>query len=128
MHGLVGFVREIEAEAGSRLKMLADPSRGSACKRLHLYLRWMIRSDEVDPGVWQGLSPARLVVPMDVHMHRIGTQMGFVTRKQPDLKAALEATEYFRSIRPDDPVRYDFCLTRMGIHPVLSGQPLPNID
>ena len=128
MPALIGFVREIEAEAGGPLKMLADPARGSACKRLHLYLRWMIRNDQVDPGTWPGLSSALLIVPMDVHMHRIGTQMGFVTRGQPDLKAALEATEYFRSIRPDDPVRYDFCLTRMGIHPDLSAQPLPTLD
>lgn len=114
---LTSFVRSIQSHSGGVLKMLPDPARGSACKRLHLFLRWMVRSDDVDPGVWTDISPAILVVPMDVHMHRIAIELGLTERKQANLKSAIEVTSRFRAIRPDDPVRYDFCLTRMGIHP-----------
>ncbi len=116
---LTRFVRLIGREAGGSLAMLPDPVLGSACKRLHLFLRWMIRHDAVDPGVWRGIKPAILVVPMDVHMHRISCSLGITERKQPDAKTAVEVTDFFRSIRPDDPVRYDFCLTRTAIHPQL---------
>lgn len=114
---LTGFVRSIQSHSGGSLKMVPDPVRGSACKRLHLFLRWMVRHDDVDPGVWSGISPSMLVVPMDVHMHRISAELAMTRRKQPDGKTALEVTDFFRTIRPDDPVKYDFCLTRMGIHP-----------
>lgn len=124
---LTGFVREIEELAGMQLKMLADPAGGSACKRLHLYLRWMIRRDEVDPGCWDDIPDTILLVPMDVHMHRICSQIGLTRRKQPDIKASLEVTERFRSIRPDDPARYDFCLTRTGIHPEVSSTELDDL-
>ena len=116
---LEGLVQSIYTEAGGPLKMVPDPARGSACKRLHLFLRWMIRRDAVDPGVWSGIKPSILIVPMDVHMHRISSGFGMTARRRPDLKAALEVTSVFRDIRPDDPVRYDFSLTRVGIHPEL---------
>jgi uncharacterized protein (TIGR02757 family) len=116
---LTRFVQSIYDEAGAPLKMLPDPRRGSACKRLHLFLRWMIRHDAVDPGVWTGISPSVLIVPMDVHMHRISREFDMTGRKQADAKTALEVTGFFKSLRPDDPVRYDFCLTRVGIHPEL---------
>jgi len=110
------FVRELGAQGlcdGSSL--LPVPERGSACKRLHLYLRWMVRRDDVDPGGWDGVPPSKLVVPLDVHMHRIGRALGFTERKQADLKAALEITEAFRRVSPEDPVKYDFAITRLGI-------------
>jgi uncharacterized protein (TIGR02757 family) len=89
--------------------------RGSACKRLHLFLRWMARKDEVDPGVWSGLDPARLMIPLDTHMFRIARTLELTRRKQADMRAALEITEAFRTICPEDPARYDFSLTRLGI-------------
>lgn len=95
--------------------LIPDPDRGSACKRLHLMLRWMVRRDRVDPGCWKAVSPALLVVPLDTHMYRFGRALGFTTRRSPDLTCALQITDAFRRIRPDDPVRYDFCLTRLGI-------------
>jgi len=95
--------------------LLPAPSKGSACKRLNLYLRWMVRSDEVDPGGWKGVSPSLLVVPLDTHMHRAGTALGLTSRGQATLRTALEITEGFRRIAPEDPVRYDFSLTRLGI-------------
>ena len=103
--------------------LLPDPAKGSACKRLFLYLRWMVRKDDIDPGGWD--FPGRdhplslLVVPVDTHMLHLGRLLGLTARKQADLRTALEITEAFRLIRPDDPVRYDFSLTRLGIHPDL---------
>ena len=115
---LAAFAAELRDAAG-RLDahLLPCPSRGSACKRLNLFLRWMVRRDAVDPGGWTGVSPAQLIVPLDVHMHRICTALGFTRRKNADLKAALEITAAFRRFAPDDPVRYDFALTRLGIRP-----------
>ena len=95
--------------------LLPSPSKGSACKRLNLFLRWMVREDDVDPGGWTGLSPAGLIVPLDTHMHRIGRELGFTERRQADMKTALEITSSFRQMVPEDPVRYDFALTRLGI-------------
>jgi len=97
--------------------LIPRPERGSACKRLHLYLRWMVRRDAVDPGGWEGVPPAKLVVPLDVHMHRICRALGLTERKQADRRAAEEVTAAFRRLAPDDPVRYDFALTRLGIRP-----------
>jgi uncharacterized protein (TIGR02757 family) len=96
--------------------LVSDPGKKSACKRLFLYLRWMIRRDAVDPGVWNQDS-SRLIVPVDTHMLKFGRILGLTERNQPDLKTALEITEGFRRISPEDPVRYDFSLTRLGIYP-----------
>jgi uncharacterized protein (TIGR02757 family) len=110
------FVRELSS--GGRLAgchLLPSPEGASACKRLCLYLRWMVRKDDVDPGGWEGVEPSTLVVPLDTHMHRLCRALGFTDRRQADLKAALEVTSSFRKIAPEDPARYDFCLTRLGI-------------
>jgi uncharacterized protein (TIGR02757 family) len=101
--------------AGEGNYLLPDPRKGSACKRLHLYLRWMIRHDDIDPGGWSGISPSLLIVPIDTHMHRIALALGLTKRKQANLATALEITKAFRAITPSDPVRYDFALTRLGI-------------
>jgi len=93
------------------------PRRGSACKRMHLYLRWMVRKDEVDPGGWKGISPGKLIVPLDTHMANIGRSTGMTQMKSANQKMALEITNAFRKVSPDDPVKYDFALTRFGIHP-----------
>jgi uncharacterized protein (TIGR02757 family) len=69
----------------------------------------------VDPGGWGRISPAELIVPLDVHMHRVGRRLGFTNRKAGDLKTALEITDGFRRFSPKDPVRYDFALTRVGM-------------
>jgi len=103
------------SSAGDCGRLLADPRAKSACKRLNLYLRWMVRRDEVDPGGWDGVRPAQLVVPLDVHMHRIARALGLTQRRQADCRTALEVTEAFRRISPEDPVKYDFALTRLGI-------------
>lgn len=95
--------------------LLPDPQKGSACKRWFMYLRWMVREDTVDLGHWAHLGAHRLVIPVDTHMHRVARGMFLTRRKSADLKTALEITEAFQVICPEDPVRYDFCLTRLGI-------------
>jgi uncharacterized protein (TIGR02757 family) len=110
------FVHEIKAHLSIRENsLLPCPEKRSACKRLHLFLRWMVRSDAVDPGGWDDISPSKLIVPLDVHMHRIGMALGMTSRKPADLNTALEITQGFRAFVPEDPVKYDFALTRIGI-------------
>jgi uncharacterized protein (TIGR02757 family) len=75
----------------------------------------MVRSDAVDPGGWDEISPSKLIVPLDVHMHRICRFLGITSRKQADIRTALEITEGFRAFAPADPIKYDFALTRIGI-------------
>jgi len=115
------FVRILCSAAPSswKLNLLPDPARGSAAKRVFLYLRWMIRRDSVDPGPWQRADPSHLVVPLDTHMAAACRRLGLIDRRSTDLKAAREAGAAFRAFRPDDPVRYDFCMTRPGIRPDL---------
>jgi uncharacterized protein (TIGR02757 family) len=115
VEALTGFVEELSGSQEGIPHLLPTPVRGSACKRLWLFLRWMVRRDEVDPGGWERVSPAGLLVPLDVHMGRICRALGLTERSQADLKAAREATRAFRRIRPDDPVRYDFALTRVAM-------------
>jgi uncharacterized protein (TIGR02757 family) len=95
--------------------LLADPKKKSACKRSHLFLRWMVRKDSVDPGGWETINPSKLIVPLDTHMYKIGSMLGFTKRKSQDIKTAIEITQRFKNILPSDPVKYDFCLTRFGI-------------
>jgi uncharacterized protein (TIGR02757 family) len=107
---------ELNAAVGGACgHLLPDPTRGSACKRLHLFLRWMVRRDGVDPGGWTGVSPAKLIVPLDTHMHRIAALLGATRRRTLDLRTAQEVTAAFRAVSPGDPARYDFALTRFGI-------------
>ena len=95
--------------------LLASPVRGSACKRLNLFLRWMVRDDEVDTGLWKRIDKAKLIVPVDVHMGRLCRILGFHDRKVISLSTAVKITECFAEIEPADPVKYDFALSRIGI-------------
>lgn len=99
--------------AGNHL--IPQPEKGSACKRLNLFLRWMVRKDAVDPGGWKGVAPSQLIVPLDTHMARYGQKHQLTRRKTVDMKMALEITEAFVQIEPEDPVKFDFALTRLGI-------------
>ncbi len=114
MSGLSHLYQELDPDNGTG-HLLADPTKGSACKRTHLFLRWMVRRDAVDPGGWDRVSPAGLTIPLDTHMFRIGTFLKFTTKKSPGRNAALDITAGFRTICPEDPVKYDFALTRFGI-------------
>jgi uncharacterized protein (TIGR02757 family) len=103
-------------EPGRELMYLfANPRRGSASKRLHLFLRWMVRADAVDVGLWTSIDKAKLVVPMDVHMGRLCHILGLYEGKTISLSTAVQVTESFARIEPADPVKYDFALCRIGI-------------
>jgi len=91
------------------------PSAGSACKRLNLFLRWMVRRDEIDLGVWTHLSPARLIVPLDTHVIRLGRCLRLTKYTSPGWKMASEITASLRTIDAVDPVRYDFALCHVGM-------------
>jgi uncharacterized protein (TIGR02757 family) len=94
---------------------LSNPDAGSACKRLHLFLRWMVRNDGiVDLGIWKSISPAELYIPLDIHVGRIARSLGLVARKQNDRKTVEELTSVLKKLNPADPVIYDFGLFGIG--------------
>lgn len=95
-------------------KHVATPARGSACKRLCMYLRWMVRPGPVDFGLWTSITPAELICPLDTHVARVAHRLGLLTREKSDWKAALELTSALRTLEPSDPVRYDFALFSLG--------------
>ena len=97
--------------------LLPRPEEGGACKRAHLFLRWMVRAGSPDLGLWKGgrLSPARLLLPMDTHVHRISRYLGLTRRPTADLAASREATSVLRRVDPGDPVSFDWALSRLGI-------------
>jgi len=122
--GLTGLAGELAERARVPGHLLADPAKGSACKRWNLYLRWMARNDGVDPGGWRGVSASRLIVPLDTHMWRVCRELGLTRRKVCNLRAALDITDSFRRIAPADPVRYDFALMHASLAGRLDGRAL----
>ena len=98
-------------------KHVPSPLRGSACKRLCMFLRWMVRpaAGGVDFGIWNIIQPAQLVCPLDVHSSRVARQLGLLKREATDWKAALELTTVLREMCPEDPVKYDLALFGMGV-------------
>ncbi len=95
-------------------KPVVSVSKASAMKRWMVYLRWMVRRDELGMGVWPGISPAELIMPLDTHTFNVSRSLGLLTRRQCDLRAAIELTEALRRFDPCDPIRYDFALYRIG--------------
>ncbi len=116
---LASLVAAIRARGGGGRCVLPDPGKESACKRLHLFLKWMVRSDAIDPGGWTGVSPRQLLIPVDTHILRVSRMLGLTERNAADIRTSLEITEALRKIDPDDPVKFDFSLTRPGINPCL---------
>ena len=113
--GIYGKGGALPVDAGVRF-FFPSPLGGSACKRLNLYLRWMVRSgDTLDLGLWKGISPSTLVMPLDTHIARISGFIGLTSRKTPGWAMAEEITESLRALDPKDPVKYDFALSRLGI-------------
>lgn len=100
---------------GSKNSLVPNPMLGSSCKRLFLFLRWMIRCDNVDPGPWKNLSPKGLLIPLDTHMHAVSREIGLTNSKSPGIKTALEITRALALFSAEDPIKYDFSLTRPGI-------------
>lgn len=98
------------------LRHIANVDKGSAAKRINMYIRWMVRSDEngIDFGLWKYIPASALLIPLDVHTGNVSRQLGLLTRKQNDTKAVIELTEQLRQFDPADPIRYDFALFGLG--------------
>lgn len=98
-------------------KHVSSPSQKSTCKRLNMFLRWMVRKDNqgVDFGIWSKIKPSALICPCDVHVDRVARKLGLITRKQTDWLTAVELTGNLRLLDPDDPVKYDFALFGLGV-------------
>lgn len=98
-------------------KHVAAPKRNSSCKRLNMFLRWMVRMDDqqVDFGIWKNISPFQLICPVDLHVARVAKKFGLLQRKQVDWQSAVELTEKLRELDPRDPAKYDFALFGLGI-------------
>jgi len=108
--------RKNNGYVGRGLKyLISNPAGGSAAKRLNLFLRWMVRDDDIDTGLWKRIDKAKLLVPMDVHMSRISRILNLHNRKNISIKTAVEVTKGFAEIEPADPVKYDFALCRIGM-------------
>lgn len=112
----LGFFDADHAPQRTR-KHIATPQRKSTCKRLNMFLRWMVRSDNsgVDFGLWRSMSPAVLMMPFDVHVERVARSLGLLKRKQKDWLAVEELTKSLRRFDPSDPVKYDFALFGLGV-------------
>ncbi|MBI3447600.1 MAG: TIGR02757 family protein [Acidobacteria bacterium] len=106
--------RRSGSRAGVRF-FFSSPGDGSACKRMNMFLRWMVRRDHVDLGLWSGVPPSKLVMPLDTHTARICRELRLSARRSADWRMAIEVTEGLRALDPDDPVRYDFALFNLGL-------------
>ncbi|NME70712.1 TIGR02757 family protein [Flammeovirga aprica] len=119
-HSLIAFhdyfFEDEDAPQRTR-KHIATPARKSACKRINMFLRWMVRKDDqgVDFGIWNTIQPHQLICPLDVHVERVSRKLKLLTRKQSDWKAAVELTENLKKIDQNDPVKYDFALFGLGL-------------
>ena len=98
-------------------KHVATPEKESNCKRLNMFLRWMVRNDTkgVDFGIWKKIKPSQLICPVDLHVARVAKRLNLLHRKQTDWQAALELSSYLRTLDPSDPVKYDFALFGLGV-------------
>ncbi len=117
--GLIGFKDYFFSQEHLRRteKHISSPQQNSTCKRLNMFLRWMVRKDNngVDFGIWNSISPSQLVCPVDLHVARVSKRFGLLKRKQIDWQAAMELTAELRKLDPNDPVKYDFALFSLGI-------------
>ena len=118
--GLAGFYHyffSLEDVPPRTRKHIATPERRSTCKRLNMYLRWMVRQDSagVDFGIWKTISPSQLICPVDLHVARVARHFNLLKRKQTDWEAAMELTYNLRTLDKTDPVKYDFALFGLGI-------------
>jgi len=119
-NALIGFHNlffSLEDAPHRTKKHVATPERKSTCKRLNMFLRWMVRQDDngVDFGIWKEIKPSQLMIPIDVHVDRIARQLGLLSRKQRDWKAVEEITSNLKVYDAGDPVKYDFSLFGYGV-------------
>lgn len=95
--------------------MFSSPASGSPCKRMNMFLRWMVRKDRIDFGIWSSISPNKLVIPIDTHIYKISKELNLTSLKSPSWRMAVEITENLKKFSADDPVKYDFALCHIGM-------------
>ncbi|MBC7933916.1 MAG: TIGR02757 family protein [Rhizobacter sp.] len=117
LNGFYKYFFSLPHVPGRTLKHIACPAKKSACKRINMFLRWMVRKDKkgVDFGIWNTISPAQLVIPLDLHVARVAAGFKLLNRPQADWLAAKELTQVLRSFDPKDPCKYDFALFGLGV-------------
>jgi uncharacterized protein (TIGR02757 family) len=117
LNGFYRYFFSLEDVPKRTLKHIASPAKKATCKRLCMYLRWMVRQDSqgVDFGIWKKISPSKLLIPIDVHVARVSRQFGLLHRKQTDWQAVRELTEALRKMDPADPCKYDYALFALGV-------------
>lgn len=117
LNGFYQYFFSLEHVPKRTLKHIASPHKKASCKRLNMYLRWMVRKDKrgVDFGLWNKISPAQLVIPLDVHVARVARHFGLLERKQTDWLAATDLTSVLKTMDPKDPAKYDFALFGLGV-------------
>lgn len=132
INALSGFVntllRQIKTVSKGLNYLLSNPANGSPCKRLNMFLRWMVRDDDVDAGLWKSINKSLLIVPIDTHMTRLCKILGLYERKTVSLTTAVEITNNFAKLEPDDPVKYDFAISRIGIIEDCTGRYRPKCE
>jgi uncharacterized protein (TIGR02757 family) len=114
LHEICAYIQKTPLTRGQKF-LLSSPGGGSTSKRIIMFFRWIVRRTKPDLGLWKGVSPSQLLMPLDTHLFRFSKYLGFTKRKQAVWKAVVETTTHFRKISPQDPVQYDFSLARLGI-------------
>ena len=117
LSGFHNYFFSLEDPPHRTRKHVATPVRGSTCKRLNMFLRWMVRHDKhgVDFGLWKKIKPSQLLIPLDVHVDRVARKLGLIKRKQTDWETVLELTENLKTFDAKDPVKYDYALFGLGV-------------
>jgi len=117
LNGFYDYFFSLEHVPKRTMKHIASPAKKATCKKLCMYLRWMVRQDKnkVDFGIWKKISPAQLVIPLDLHVARVARHFKLLTRKPADWQAALELTEVMKQLDKNDPAKYDFALFALGV-------------
>lgn len=117
LNGFYNYFFSLEDVPKRTMKHIASPAKKATCKRLNMFLRWMVRRDKcgIDFGIWKTISPAQLVVPLDVHVARVARRFELVGRNTTDWQTAVELTDEMKRLDPRDPVKYDFALFALGV-------------
>lgn len=117
LNGFYQYFFSLEHVPKRTMKHIASPDKKASCKRLNMYLRWMVRKDKcgVDFGIWKNIAPSQLVIPLDLHVARVARHFKLLERKQTDWLAAIELTNEMKKLDPKDPAKYDFALFALGV-------------
>ncbi|MBK7106304.1 MAG: TIGR02757 family protein [Ignavibacteriae bacterium] len=115
---LIEISERISASTKGVKFMFPDPFSGSACKRMNLFLRWMVRKDEIDLGIWKAVNKKQLIIPVDTHIAKLSKELGLTKRKNVSWQMAEEITEKLKNFDQNDPVKYDFAICHIGIRKI----------